>query len=117
MPLTAGGATKVDFTIPIAKSRLWSPEDPFLYELRLSTLARSPSGAASPKREFDVADEVAEHQRQEEAFYHPVACVLGEVVARARVPPAGEDQAAEVLTQADLALRSVVKRAIGFRDG
>ncbi|MHB1033656.1 MAG: glycoside hydrolase family 2 protein [Pirellulales bacterium] len=32
-----GKVSKVDFTIPIADCRLWSPEDPFLYELRLST--------------------------------------------------------------------------------
>jgi len=27
----------VDFVLPIAEPRLWSPEDPFLYELRLAT--------------------------------------------------------------------------------
>jgi hypothetical protein len=31
------GMTKVDFSVPIANQRLWSPEDPFLYNLHLST--------------------------------------------------------------------------------
>jgi hypothetical protein len=35
--LAAGGQTKVDLTIPIAGCRFWSPEDPFLYEFKLST--------------------------------------------------------------------------------
>ncbi len=33
----AGGATLLDITIPIANCRFWSPEDPFLYQLTLST--------------------------------------------------------------------------------
>jgi hypothetical protein len=32
-----GAALIIDFTIPIANCRLWSPEDPFLYELHLNT--------------------------------------------------------------------------------
>ena len=32
-----GRALTIDFTIPIANCRLWSPEDPFLYELHLNT--------------------------------------------------------------------------------
>ncbi|MBN2475818.1 MAG: hypothetical protein JXB62_14495 [Pirellulales bacterium] len=31
------GPQKVDFVIPVPDCRLWSPEDPFLYELRLSS--------------------------------------------------------------------------------
>ncbi|MBM4025880.1 MAG: hypothetical protein FJ280_10815 [Planctomycetes bacterium] len=38
VPVAAGsGATKVDLVIPMSSCRLWSPEDPFLYRLRLST--------------------------------------------------------------------------------
>ena len=32
-----GEVTKAEFTIPIPDCRLWSPEDPFLYQLTLST--------------------------------------------------------------------------------
>ncbi|MCX5683096.1 MAG: hypothetical protein NT049_05355, partial [Planctomycetota bacterium] len=35
--LAAGERKKVDVTIPIPDCRLWSPESPFLYELRLAT--------------------------------------------------------------------------------
>jgi beta-galactosidase len=35
--LAAGERRAVDFTIPIARARLWSPEEPFLYELTVST--------------------------------------------------------------------------------
>ncbi len=35
--LTAGQTQKVDFTMPIPNCRLWSPDDPFLYELTLNT--------------------------------------------------------------------------------
>jgi hypothetical protein len=35
--LAAGEQTKVDVTIPIRNCRLWSPEDPFLYELKIGT--------------------------------------------------------------------------------
>jgi len=31
------GITKIDFTIPLNKCHLWSPEDPYLYKLNLST--------------------------------------------------------------------------------
>ncbi len=31
------GVTKVDIVIPLKSCRLWSPEDPFLYKLKLST--------------------------------------------------------------------------------
>ncbi len=41
--LLAGGTTNVDFTIPIANCRLWSPEDPFLYEVQLETRLWKPS--------------------------------------------------------------------------
>jgi beta-galactosidase len=34
---TSSGLTNVDLTIPIRNCRLWSPEDPFLYELKLTT--------------------------------------------------------------------------------
>jgi hypothetical protein len=34
---TGGGPVKVSLQIPIYNCRLWSPEDPFLYELRVST--------------------------------------------------------------------------------
>ena len=37
---------KLDLTIPIENCRLWSPEDPFLYELHLSTADASKSGDA-----------------------------------------------------------------------
>ena len=33
----SGEVTKAEFTIPISDCRLWSPEDPFLYQLTLST--------------------------------------------------------------------------------
>jgi beta-galactosidase len=33
----AGSVSKTEFTIPIPDCRLWSPEDPFLYQLTLST--------------------------------------------------------------------------------
>ena len=35
--LAAGEEKVIDFVIPLAEARLWSPEDPFLYELRLAT--------------------------------------------------------------------------------
>lgn len=35
--LAAGQVTSVDFSVPMPDARLWSPEDPFLYELTLST--------------------------------------------------------------------------------
>ena len=35
--LAAGEEKVLDFVIPLAGARLWSPEDPFLYELRLAT--------------------------------------------------------------------------------
>ncbi len=35
--IAAGEEKVVDFEIPLAQARLWSPEDPFLYELRLET--------------------------------------------------------------------------------
>ena len=34
---TGGGPVKVSLRIPIRNCRLWSPEDPFLYELRVAT--------------------------------------------------------------------------------
>jgi hypothetical protein len=34
--LAAGERTTVDLTVPIAACRLWTPDDPFLYELKLS---------------------------------------------------------------------------------
>ena len=34
---TSAALSKVDLVIPIENCRLWSPEDPFLYELRLTT--------------------------------------------------------------------------------
>jgi len=37
--MAAGGRTKVNVTVPIQECRLWSPEDPFLYELRVTTAA------------------------------------------------------------------------------
>ncbi len=36
-PLPSGGSGKVDVRIPIGNYRLWSPEEPFLYELEVST--------------------------------------------------------------------------------
>jgi beta-galactosidase len=33
----SGDAQRVDFTIPMDGARLWSPEDPFLYELEVTT--------------------------------------------------------------------------------
>ena len=35
--LAAGKQTKIDLTIPIAGCRLWTPEEPFLYELKVGT--------------------------------------------------------------------------------
>jgi hypothetical protein len=35
--LGAGRQTQVDLTVPVANCRVWSPEDPFLYELHLNT--------------------------------------------------------------------------------
>lgn len=35
--LAAGEKKKLDFVIPLKEGHLWSPEDPFLYELRLQT--------------------------------------------------------------------------------
>jgi hypothetical protein len=37
LTLTTGATGHVDFNIPIESARLWSPEDPFLYELTLAT--------------------------------------------------------------------------------
>jgi hypothetical protein len=37
LTIPAGETRTVDFTVPIARCRLWSPEDPFLYELSLNT--------------------------------------------------------------------------------
>jgi beta-galactosidase len=37
LTIPAGETRTVHFTIPIARCRLWSPEDPFLYELALHT--------------------------------------------------------------------------------
>lgn len=37
VPLQAGEETDVELTVPIDGARLWSPEDPFLYELETST--------------------------------------------------------------------------------
>lgn len=34
---SSGELTKAEFTVPISDCRLWSPEDPFLYQLTLST--------------------------------------------------------------------------------
>jgi len=36
-PLAAKQTSKIELSLPIDGCRLWSPEDPFLYELRLST--------------------------------------------------------------------------------
>lgn len=52
--LAAGGEKIVDFRVPIADCRLWSPEDPFLYQLRLS--ARAAAGNA--ENPADPADAV-----------------------------------------------------------
>jgi beta-galactosidase len=37
----AGGKTTVELRVPIADCRLWSPEDPFLYEVNVSTAGDS----------------------------------------------------------------------------
>jgi len=37
VPVTADYVTKLDITVPLKSCRLWSPEDPFLYKLKLST--------------------------------------------------------------------------------
>lgn len=37
VPFSGEGPTRLDITIPLEACRLWSPEDPFLYRLRLST--------------------------------------------------------------------------------
>ncbi|MDI6449237.1 glycoside hydrolase family 2 protein [Anaerobaca lacustris] len=37
VPFSGEGLTRLDITIPLEACRLWSPEDPFLYGLRLST--------------------------------------------------------------------------------
>lgn len=37
VPVTADTVTKLDLVVPLQSCRLWSPEDPFLYKLRLST--------------------------------------------------------------------------------
>jgi beta-galactosidase len=37
VPLAAGQVTKLDVVIPLEPCRLWSPEDPFLYTLRVHT--------------------------------------------------------------------------------
>jgi len=36
-PIPAGGTVKADLTLPIPGGRLWSPDDPYLYELFLGT--------------------------------------------------------------------------------
>jgi hypothetical protein len=52
--IPAGQTKKVDFTIPIDNCRLWSPDDPFLYQLTLTTeirrvgLAHQGTGGPSP---------------------------------------------------------------------
>ncbi|MBI5395463.1 MAG: hypothetical protein HZA91_09235, partial [Verrucomicrobia bacterium] len=46
--LRAKGKKTVDFTVPVRDSRLWSPEEPFLYELSLST------GADATKTRFGM---------------------------------------------------------------
>jgi beta-galactosidase len=46
-----GHEIKVDLTIPIADCRLWSPEDPFLYELTVATKADA-AGARFGMRTF-----------------------------------------------------------------
>jgi beta-galactosidase len=35
--VAAGPATKVDIVVPLESCRLWTPEDPFLYKLKLTT--------------------------------------------------------------------------------
>ena len=37
VPFSGEGLTRLDITIPLEACRLWSPEDPFLYQLRLGT--------------------------------------------------------------------------------
>ena len=37
VPVAAGSVTKVDIVVPLESCRLWTPEDPFLYKLKLST--------------------------------------------------------------------------------
>lgn len=37
LTLAAGQTKKLDLTIPIQRCRLWTPEDPFLYELEIDT--------------------------------------------------------------------------------
>jgi hypothetical protein len=37
VPVTADTVTKLDLVVPLQSCRLWTPEDPFLYKLRLST--------------------------------------------------------------------------------
>lgn len=37
VPIPADGRAKIDLIIPIDPCRLWSPEDPFLYELRFTS--------------------------------------------------------------------------------
>jgi len=37
VPVGGEGVTKVDIVVPLKSCRLWSPEDPFLYRLKLST--------------------------------------------------------------------------------
>ena len=37
MHLTAGQQTKLDLSVPIAHCRFWSPEDPFLYNMKIET--------------------------------------------------------------------------------
>jgi len=41
VPVGGEGVTKVDIVVPLKSCRLWSPEDPFLYTLKLSTGADS----------------------------------------------------------------------------
>lgn len=37
VPVGGEGVTKVDIVVPLKSCRLWSPEDPFLYTIKLST--------------------------------------------------------------------------------
>ncbi len=37
VPVSAGHVTRLDLTIPLPSCRLWSPEDPYLYELEIKT--------------------------------------------------------------------------------
>lgn len=37
VPVGGEGVTKVDIVVPLKSCRLWSPEDPFLYKIKLST--------------------------------------------------------------------------------